>query len=84
MEKKKPSVIIAILGALIGITPFSIDMYLPGFPAIANDLQTEISQVTLSLTSFFVGVAVGQLFFGPISDRYGRNDRCSVVWCCMW
>jgi MFS transporter, DHA1 family, multidrug resistance protein len=73
MEKKKPSVIIAILGALIGITPFSIDMYLPAFPAIANDLQAEISQVTLSLTSFFVGVAVGQLFLGPLSDRYGRK-----------
>jgi MFS transporter, DHA1 family, multidrug resistance protein len=71
--QKKPPVIIAILGALIGITPFSIDMYLPGFPAIAQDLQTEIAQVTLSLTSFFVGVAVGQLFLGPLSDRYGRK-----------
>jgi len=73
MENKKHPVIIALLGALIGITPFSIDMYLPGFPAIANDLQAEISQVTLSLTSFFIGVAVGQLFFGPLSDRYGRK-----------
>lgn len=73
MEKKKHTVIIAILGALIGITPFSIDMYLLGFPAIASDLHAEISQVTLSLTSFFIGVAVGQLFLGPLSDRYGRK-----------
>ena len=73
MEQKKQPVIIAILGTLIGITPFSIDMYLPGFPAIASDLHTEISQVMLSLTSFFVGVAVGQLFLGPLSDRYGRK-----------
>src|SRR5581483_7928249 len=73
MEKKKHPVSIAILGALIGITPFSIDMYLPGFPAIASDLHADISQVALSLTSFFIGVAVGQLFLGPLSDRYGRK-----------
>lgn len=73
MERNKQPVILAILGTLIGITPFSIDMYLPGFPAIASDLHADISQVTLSLTSFFIGVAVGQLFFGPISDRYGRK-----------
>src|SRR5262249_23509378 len=81
MEQKKPPVIIALLGALIGITPFSIDMYLPGFPAIANDLHAEISQVALSLTSFFIGVAVGQLFLGPISDRYGRKKPllCGLV-----
>ncbi|MBM4254347.1 MAG: multidrug effflux MFS transporter [Deltaproteobacteria bacterium] len=78
MEKKKQPVILAILGTLIGITPFSIDMYLPGFPAIASDLHTDISQVTLSLTSFFIGVAVGQLFFGPISDRYGRKTPLLV------
>ena len=72
-EQNKHTVIIALLGALIGITPFSIDMYLPSFPAIASDLHAEISQVTLSLTSFFIGVAVGQLFLGPISDRYGRK-----------
>jgi len=81
MEQKKHPVIIALLGALIGITPFSIDMYLPGFPTIANDLHAEISQVALSLTSFFVGVAVGQLFLGPISDRYGRRNPllCGLV-----
>jgi MFS transporter, DHA1 family, multidrug resistance protein len=73
INKKKHSVVIPILGALIGITPFSIDMYLPGFPAIASDLHAEISQVALSLTSFFIGVAIGQLFLGPISDRYGRK-----------
>ena len=73
MEQKKHTVMIPILGALIGITPFSIDMYLPGFPAIANDLHAEIAQVALSLTSFFVGIAVGQLFLGPLSDRYGRK-----------
>lgn len=73
MEQRKQRRLIPILGALIGITPFSIDMYLPGFPAIANDLHAEIAQVALSLTGFFVGIAVGQLFLGPLSDRYGRK-----------
>ncbi|MFN7118398.1 MAG: multidrug effflux MFS transporter, partial [Saprospiraceae bacterium] len=65
--------IILILGALTMIGPFSIDMYLPGFPAIAKDLQTSIANVQLSLASFFVGLALGQLFSGPITDRFGRK-----------
>lgn len=55
------------------IGPFSIDMYLPGFPAIAKDLQTTIAEVQLSLASFFVGLSLGQLFSGPITDRFGRK-----------
>jgi DHA1 family bicyclomycin/chloramphenicol resistance-like MFS transporter len=73
MEHNKHTVLIVTLGALTAITPLSIDMYLPGFPAIARDLQADIAQVTLSLTSFFIGIAVGQLLLGPISDRYGRK-----------
>lgn len=65
--------IILILGALTMIGPFSIDMYLPGFPAIAKDLQTTIAEVQLSLASFFVGLSLGQLFSGPITDRFGRK-----------
>ncbi|AHM61315.1 Bcr/CflA subfamily drug resistance transporter [Flammeovirgaceae bacterium 311] len=48
-------------------------MYLPGFPAIAKDLQTDIAHVGFSLTSYFIGISVGQLFYGPIIDRYGRK-----------
>ncbi|MBI3802087.1 MAG: multidrug effflux MFS transporter [Deltaproteobacteria bacterium] len=73
MERNKHTTLIAALAALTAITPLSIDMYLPGFPAIAKDLHAEISQVTLSLTSFFIGISVGQLFIGPLSDRYGRK-----------
>ena len=72
MDRKQHFVVILILGALATISPFSIDMYLPGFPAIANDLKTSIGQVQLSLTSYFVGIAVGQLLYGPLLDRYGR------------
>jgi len=72
MDRKQHFVIILILGALATISPFSIDMYLPGFPAIASDLKTTIDQVQLSLTSYFVGIAFGQLLYGPLLDRYGR------------
>lgn len=72
MDRKQHFVIILILGALATISPFSIDMYLPGFPAIASDLDTTIDQVQLSLTSYFVGIAVGQMLYGPLLDRYGR------------
>lgn len=61
------------MGALAALGPLSIDMYLPGFPAIAKDLQTDIAHVGLSLTSYFIGVSVGQLLYGPIIDRYGRK-----------
>lgn len=72
MDRKQHFVIILILGALATISPFSIDMYLPGFPAIADDLDTSIDKVQLSLTSYFVGIAAGQMLYGPLLDRYGR------------
>lgn len=64
---------ILILGMLSAIGPFSIDMYLPGFPAIANDLHTTVGKVSLSLSSFFIGIAFGQLLYGPLLDRFGRK-----------
>jgi MFS transporter, DHA1 family, multidrug resistance protein len=73
MARKQQILTIFILGALTTIGPFSIDMYLPGFPAIADDLATTISQVQLSLTSFFIGIAAGQLLYGPLLDRFGRK-----------
>lgn len=66
--------IILILGALATISPFSIDMYLPGFPAIATDLNTTIDKVQLSLTAYLVGIALGQLLYGPLLDRFGRKN----------
>lgn len=48
-------------------------MYLPGFPAIAEDLGTSIANVQLSLTSYFIGIAGGQLLYGPLFDRFGRK-----------
>ncbi|EON76614.1 Multidrug resistance transporter, Bcr/CflA family [Lunatimonas lonarensis] len=48
-------------------------MYLPAFPAIARSLDTGISEVQLSLTSYLIGIAIGQLFYGPLLDRFGRK-----------
>ncbi|QNL50110.1 Bcr/CflA family multidrug efflux MFS transporter [Olivibacter sp. SDN3] len=64
---------ILILGLLSAIGPLSIDMYLPGFQSIADDLETTVPRIQLSLTSFFIGVASGQLIYGPLLDRYGRK-----------
>src|SRR4026209_1602282 len=64
---------ILILGMLSAIGPFSIDMYLPGFPAIAADLHTTVARVSLSLSSFFIGISMGQLLYGPLLDKFGRK-----------
>ena len=61
------------LGLLSAIGPFSIDMYLPGFDAIAASLDTTVAHVQLSLTSFFIGIASGQIIYGPLLDRFGRK-----------
>lgn len=71
-------IIILILGALATISPFSIDMYLPGFPAIAKDLNTTIDQVQFSLTAYLVGIALGQIVYGPLLDRFGRKNPLYV------
>jgi MFS transporter, DHA1 family, multidrug resistance protein len=65
--------IVSILSALTAFGPLSIDMYLPAFPQIADDFGTSLSQVQLSLTTFFIGLAFGQLFYGPLMDRFGRK-----------
>ncbi|HSJ66426.1 MAG TPA: Bcr/CflA family efflux MFS transporter, partial [Anditalea sp.] len=71
--KTKNFFIIVVLGALCTISPFSIDMYLPGFPAMAKDLNTSISNIQFSLTAYLIGIAIGQLFYGPLLDKYGRK-----------
>lgn len=65
--------LILIIGALNTITPFSIDMYLPAFPQIARGLHTGIDNIALSVSTYFLGFAVGQILYGPLLDRYGRK-----------
>ncbi len=65
--------IILILGALSTVSPFSIDMYLPAFPQIADDLGSTPAEISLSVSGYFIGLALGQLFYGPLLDRFGRQ-----------
>ncbi len=61
------------LGALIAIGPLTIDTYLPAFPSITSELETTSAAVQLTLTGTLIGLALGQLLIGPISDSIGRR-----------
>jgi MFS transporter, DHA1 family, multidrug resistance protein len=67
------SELVILLGALTALAPVSIDMYLPALPTISAAFAAEPGHVQLSLASFFLGLATGQAFYGPISDRFGRK-----------
>lgn len=73
MTKGKYIKLILILGSLTALGPFSIDMYLPGFAGIAKDLNTSVANVSLTLSSYFIGISAGQLLYGPLLDRFGRK-----------
>ena len=73
MRTKKYIQLILILGSLTALGPFSIDMYLPGFSGIAKDLHTTVAKVSMSLSSYFIGISAGQLLYGPLLDRFGRK-----------
>jgi DHA1 family bicyclomycin/chloramphenicol resistance-like MFS transporter len=62
-----------VLGALSAAGPMAIDMYLPALPMIARDLHASQGQAELSMTTFFLGLMLGQPFYGPLSDRFGRK-----------
>jgi MFS transporter, DHA1 family, multidrug resistance protein len=67
------AVLAGILGMLAAFASLSIDMYLPGLPTIARELHTDIAAAQQTLTVFFLGMALGQVLYGPISDRLGRR-----------
>lgn len=70
--------LVLVLGALIALGPLTIDMYLPAFPSIANELDASDSAVQLTLTGMLGGLAVGQLVIGPLSDAFGRRKPLLV------
>jgi MFS transporter, DHA1 family, multidrug resistance protein len=70
---KIPARLILILGALTAFGSLSIDMYLPSFPTLEQELRASPSAVQFSLAAFFIGMALGQAFYGPLADRFGRK-----------
>lgn len=73
--------ILILLGMLTAFGPFVTDMYLPSLPVMGEYFNTSSSMVQLGLTTSMIGLAVGQIFFGPLIDRYGRRIPLQVA---MW
>ncbi|HEY2658776.1 MAG TPA: multidrug effflux MFS transporter [Caulobacteraceae bacterium] len=65
--------LVLMLGALTGFAPMSIDMYLPSLPAIGREFGGTVADAQLTLSAFLAGLAIGQFFYGPASDRWGRR-----------
>ncbi|WP_236059894.1 multidrug effflux MFS transporter [Chitinophaga rhizophila] len=78
MTTRRYWTLILILGTMTALGPFSIDMYLSGYQAIAEDLHTTTARIGLSLASYFIGISAGQLLYGPLLDRFGRKKPLYV------
>ncbi len=67
-----------MLAFIAGASPLAIDLYLASFPAIQRDLATTPGMVQLTLTSYLIGISIGQPMWGPLSDRFGRRPTLLV------
>jgi DHA1 family bicyclomycin/chloramphenicol resistance-like MFS transporter len=72
-DQRIPARMLLIVGALAAFGPLCLDMYLPALPRIGQDLHTSASAVQLSLTACLLGLGLGQILVGPLSDRFGRR-----------
>ncbi|MEQ4300485.1 multidrug effflux MFS transporter [Plantactinospora sp. B6F1] len=70
---RSPRLLLPALVLLAFVPPMGIDMYLPSFPRMADEFRTDPAGIQLTLTAFVIGLALGQLVLGPLSDRYGRR-----------
>lgn len=73
LSRRQRLVYIVVLGALVALGPFTIDLYLPAFPSVAADLGVAATAIQLTLTATTLGFALGQLLVGPWSDSVGRR-----------
>jgi len=78
MKRPRTLSLTLLLSFLSTLGPFSLDMYLPSLPDIGLDLHASTLQVQLTISSYLFGSAVGQIFYGPVSDRLGR--RPVLLW----
>jgi MFS transporter, DHA1 family, multidrug resistance protein len=62
-----------LLAALSAIGPLTTDMYLPSLPDIARQLNASTAQAQFTISAYLIGFAIGQIFYGPVSDRHGRK-----------
>jgi len=65
--------LIPFLALLSALTPLAVDMYLPAMPNIAGDFNVSIEIIQTTLSTYLLGFAIGQLFYGPLADSYGRK-----------
>lgn len=79
LSSRQRFVYVIVLGALVALGPFSVDLYLPAFPLVEADLKTTVAAVQLTLTATAIGFALGQLFVGPWSDNIGRRTPLIVA-----
>jgi DHA1 family bicyclomycin/chloramphenicol resistance-like MFS transporter len=73
LSRNRKLLYILLLGALTALGPFTIDLYLPAFPALEASLGVSEAEVQLTLTGTTIGFALGQLVVGPLSDKFGRR-----------
>ena len=64
---------VLLLAMLTAFGPMSLDLYLPAFPSVAEAFDTDVSAVQLTMTTFLIGIASGQILWGPTADRFGRR-----------
>src|SRR5690625_7798590 len=69
---------VLLLGSMAALGAMTTDMYLPSLPEVARELGTGMPQVQFTIAGTLIGGAAGQLFIGPMSDRFGRRDRKST------
>lgn len=71
--KPIPAGLVLLLGSIAALAPLAVDMYLPALPALAQSLQASPAAVQWSLAVYFIGLACGQMLYGPLADRLGRK-----------
>ena len=77
--KPESPALLALLAALVALGPLSVDMYVPAMPAMMVALDTDISHMHLTLSTYLAGFAIFHLVCGPLADRYGRRPVLLAV-----